>query len=136
MVSARAATKKEAQGFISIDGLQSRIIQHMQEAHDHAAAAADVGQIYSSAGRRILRFMRSVPRFRAVLADFLSKAPFPTWDACLALGRRLQYICEAWRRDVPERMYHAVLCDAFVVQVSAASSRHSLCCHCLPSCSC
>lgn len=78
--------------------------------------ASEVGQIYSSAGRRILRFMRYAPSLKSVVAEFLHHAPSPTREASRALGMRLQCICHAWRRDVPERMYHAILRDAFVVQ--------------------
>lgn len=68
-----------------------------------------------AAGKRILRFMRSVPRLRVLVQHFLQTVP-PTRESCLNLGRRLLHLCEAWRQNVPERLYHIVLGDLFVLQ--------------------
>jgi hypothetical protein len=70
---------------------------------------------HNMAGKKILLFMRSAPRLKAVIAKFLQFIP-PKKDACIALGRRLEHLCGAWRKDVPERLHHAVLDDAFLVQ--------------------
>lgn len=70
----------------------------------------------SAAGKRIVRFMRSVPSLKAIVADYLAYTTIPKREACVALGRRLRYMCGAWQKDVPERMYHTVLEDASVIQ--------------------
>ena len=71
---------------------------------------------YTASGKKILCFMRSVPRLKAVVANFLASVP-PRHDACVQLGRRLQHLCEAWKKDVQRRHWHALLNDVFLIRV-------------------
>lgn len=71
---------------------------------------------YAVSGKKILCFMRSVPRLKAVVANFLASVP-PSKETCNTLGRRLQYLCEAWGKDVPQKQWHALLNDVFFIQV-------------------